>query len=120
MGADRLKQTSRNDEEIKKSIIQKFFPKGRENALHQKELAEIHDIKPQEVKELAIKGRIIGVPVLSDSCGYWVSDKKEEIQKFVHSHEKYGRTCFKSVKALKETLKVIEGQESLELEEAEK
>lgn len=115
-----MKQTKRNDEEIKKSVIQKFFPKGRENALHQKELAEILDISPQEVKELAIKGREIGVPILSDSCGYWFSDNKEEIQKFVNSHEKYGRTCFKSVKALKETLKVMQGQKTFELEEKEK
>ena len=115
-----MKQTKRNDEEIKKSIIHKYFPKGRENALHQKELAEINEIKPQEVKELAMKGREYGLPILSDSCGYWISDDNEEIQKYIRTHEKYGRTCFKSVKALKQSLKVIKGQKSLELEETEK
>ena len=44
-----------DDTKIRISIIAKYFPKGRDNALHQKEIADIHDIEPQDVKELAKK-----------------------------------------------------------------
>lgn len=109
-----------DDTKIRISIIAKYFPKGRDNALHQKEIADIHDIEPQDVKELAKKGREYGLPVLSDSCGYWISNDDEEIRSFVKSHEKYGRTCFKTVKALKQSLKVVKGQKTIEDDEEDK
>ena len=102
-----------DDIEIKKSIIKKHFPIGRENARHQKELADILGIESQHVKELAQKGREYGVPVLSDKCGYWISNDTEEIESFIKKQEKYGRTCFKSVKPLKELLNVLKGQKTI-------
>lgn len=106
-----------NDIRIRKSIIEKQFPKGRENALHQKELANILDLEPQHIKELAQKGRTYGIPILSDSCGYWISDNIEEIQAFIKKQEKYGRTCFRSVKPLKRLLNVLNGQKTIDEEE---
>ena len=102
-----------DDIEVKKSIIEKHFPKGRENALHQKTLADNLGIEAQHVKELAQKGREYGVPVLSDRRGYWISDDSEEILSFIKKQEKYGRTCFKSVKPLKELLNVLTGQKTI-------
>ncbi len=90
------------------------IPKGKENAIHQQELAKILGLNMWQVKKAIQKERRNGAVILSDQNGYWISDDKEEIKAFLVSMRKQAISRFNSTKAINNSLREIEGQECLD------
>lgn len=89
------------------------IPKGKENAVHNEELANQFGVSIGVIKKQIQEAREQEIPIVSAKDGYWQTDDREELQDFINSMEKQGKKRLKTIKALKRTLKGIEGQESL-------
>lgn len=89
------------------------IPKGKENAVHNEELAKQFGVSIHIIKKQVQEARNKGVPIVSDYHGYWITDDRAEIRAFIESMEKHGKKRLKTIKALKNTLNNIEGQNSL-------
>lgn len=89
------------------------IPKGKENAVHNDELAKQFGVSIHTIKKQVQDARNKKIPIVSDSHGYWLTDDRDEIKAFIGSMEKQGKKRLKTIKALKRTLNNIEGQNSL-------
>ena len=89
------------------------IPKGKENAVHNEELAKKFGVSTTKIKNLIHEAREHGVPIASGMLGYWITEDREEIQKFVNSMDKSAIKRIATTKALKHMLSVTEGQITL-------
>ena len=89
------------------------IPKGKCKAIHNGELAKQFGVSIHTIKKHIQEARMQGIPIVSDTSGYWITDDREELKAFIDSMEKQGKKRFKTIKALKRTLNDIEGQNSL-------
>lgn len=89
------------------------IPKGKDNAIHTEELARQFGVSMHIIKKYVQEARDCGIPISSDKNGYWLTNDRAELQKFVDTMEKQGKKRLKTVRALKDTLKKTEGQKSL-------
>lgn len=86
------------------------IPKGKENALHNEELARQLGVSPTKVKRMIQDAREQGMPIVSSKCGYWITEDREELKVFANSMEKQAKMRFLSIKAIKHTLSGTDGQ----------
>ena len=101
------------DQKTKEQVIA-AIPTDKKNAVHQWEIARKLNISETKVK-LAIKeARKQGIYILSDRCGYWLSNDREEIAQFVKATEKQGLSRFSVTKNMRQSLKTGEGQLSMD------
>ena len=54
-----------------------FIPKGRENAISNRELALQLKIDKRQVRQIIEDSRQRGNPICSDDCGYWIGGRKD-------------------------------------------
>ena len=90
--------------------ILEFIPVGKENALHQEELANIMGIPCDRVKARVREARKKGAEILSGVCGYYLPKDDEERAAFVSMITKQAFTRLKTAKPIKSSLKEIKGQ----------
>lgn len=90
--------------------IIEIIPIGKDNALHQEQLAEIMGVSRDTVKHLVREARKNGAEILSGVHGYYFPKDDEERSAFVHMLTKQATTRLKTVKPIKYTLKEIKGQ----------
>ena len=64
------------------------IPKNKENAIHNEELAKQFGVSMHTIKTPVQEARDIGIPIVSDSNGYWYTDDRNELKVFVNSMEK--------------------------------
>ena len=88
-------------------------PKGKENAIHLNDLAAQLNMHPTKVKRCINAARQQGEFILSDLCGYWRSETKEEMRCFVRMMKKQAISRLKAIKAINTNLKKFDGQMSL-------
>lgn len=70
----------------KKSAIHIFlreYHKGKENAIHSKELQKVFDMDGRAIRRKISSLRKDGVPICSDEDGYYYADNQQEINKTV-------------------------------------
>lgn len=91
-------------EKVKASV-----PKGKANAIHLNELAELLNMHPAAVKK-AIKEARKTEPIVSGQRGYWIAESREEMEVFVKSMHKQAISRLSSSKFINENLKQLEGQ----------
>lgn len=60
--------------------IAALIPKGRKNAIHQGQLADLLGVSRQELKAQIRKERLSGSPILSDNHGYWTAESEAEVE----------------------------------------
>lgn len=97
----------------KVDALLRIMPYGKENAVHNEVLSRQLEISRKGVKDLVREARQQGIPIVSSTCGYWISGDKEELQDFVNRMDKQAKKHFISVRAIKRTLNNTEGQISL-------
>lgn len=103
---------------MKKQIdIVKHIQIGKANAIHQIELAESLGIEPSHVKSLVRKAREDGEQIISGSQGYWMAESDDEAKQFIDKFEKNGVRRIKTVKSMKDSLKIPKGQKTLKQED---
>lgn len=71
-------------------IVLSAIPKGKENALFQKDLASSLGMKKREFRWSVNHLRLSGVPICSSpECGYWVADTMEDVKEFIRFLNSY-------------------------------
>lgn len=93
--------------------IEKYIPIGKENAIHQGELAEVVGVSVRKLKEMITDARLEGVMICSNGNGYFIAKNRDEAQAFYISMRKQALTRLKSIKLIRHKLREIEGQISL-------
>lgn len=93
--------------------ICEIIPIGKENAIHQEELANIMGVTKQAAKAMVCKARKSGAEILSGNRGYYFAKDDEERKEFVAMQSKQAYTRLKTIKPINTTLNTIEGQLSL-------
>lgn len=90
------------------------IPKGKHNAIHQKELSEKLGVKPAKVKRMVQEARQRGLlDILSGKEGYWIADNDQERKAFETMLRKQAITRLKTTKPIRDNLKSYKGQISL-------
>lgn len=93
--------------------IEDIIPTGRENAIHQAELAKLLNVSPRRVKELVREARGNGVEILSGKQGYWLAKNDQERKAFIAMSRAQAITRLKTIKPIKDILAAYEGQITL-------
>lgn len=93
--------------------IERVIPIGKENAIHQEELASLLGVSPATVKKMVREARQRGVEILSGTQGYWLAKDDNERREFVSLLSKQAFTRLKTTKPIKSSLQEINGQISL-------
>ncbi len=89
------------------------IPVGKENAIHQKDLAYRLGIKPADAKMMVRKARQQGLQILSGTDGYWFAADEEEKRIFVNTMRKQALSRLKTASPINKTIPHIQGQISL-------
>ena len=90
------------------------IPVGRFNAIHFKDGALKMGVTEGGFKNLVRKARKDGAFILSDTCGYWQSDDRAEVQAFLDSMYKQAKSRFSSTKSMRNYMSEVQGQLSIE------
>lgn len=86
---------------------------GRENAVHLSELSELLGIRPETVKSNIRKARAQGEQILSGSCGYWLAESPDEMQRYVNMMRRQALSRLVTIKPIRNTLEQVNGQINL-------
>lgn len=90
-----------------------IIPKGKENAIHQEELARRLGTTADNAKKLVRLARAQGLQILSGKCGYWIAENDAEKSEFVNLMRAQAFSRLRSAKPIRNTLNNISGQISL-------
>ena len=99
--------------EIEFSVLVGLLPKGKENAIHQKDLADLLNVKPHIVKYYVHKARREGYEICSGKNGYYLPVNDDERREFYNMMKKSALSHFVSAKPVKHTLDTSSDQLSL-------
>lgn len=91
-------------------FLREYVPVGKENAIHLPELAERTRKNQRSLKILIRNARLEGIPILSDSTGYWISNDKEEQRAYLAMVTKDATSRMKTVSHLRKTLRIPDSQ----------
>lgn len=94
-------------------ILERVIPIGKENAIHQEELASRLGVTPATAKIMVREARQRGLQILSGTCGYWLAENNLEKREFVLLMRKQAFSRLESAKPINSTLNEIDGQISL-------
>lgn len=88
---------------------------GKENAIHQTELAAAVGVSASRVKKIIRGLRQGGFSIISDASGYYMAETREEIRRFIGSMSKQAASRFDIVSGIKQAaeLNEIDGQMSI-------
>ena len=93
--------------------LKHIIPTGKENAIHQSELADRLGVTPATAKEMVREARKDGLCILSGVNGYWIAENDSEKRAFISLMHKQAVSRFESAKLIKSTLSDANGQISL-------
>lgn len=93
--------------------LESVIPIGKENAIHQEELAKRLSVKPAVAKLMVRQARQQGLEICSGTQGYWLAENDIERKEFVNMMRKQALSRLKSAKPINSTLNTINGQISL-------
>ena len=82
--------------------ITKHIPHGRENAVNLGTLCERLGVGQTCIKRAIRKARKQGMPILSGHSGYWISDDKEEIERFNNLLKGQALARFATIKGIRQ------------------
>lgn len=89
------------------------IPTGKDNAIHQEELAEIMGVKPAAAKHMVMMARREGIEIISGREGYWFTDNDKERMEFLNTMRRQAYSRLISSKPTKIVLNETKGQISL-------
>lgn len=93
--------------------LQSVIPTGKENAIHQTQLANILGVQPTRAKKMIQEARRQGAQIMSSKCGYWLAETDAEMQEYVDRMRREALSRLATIKPIKHTLNEVKGQMSL-------
>ena len=100
-----------NDNTI--DMLRAVIPKGKDNAKHQKELADIMGVSTYIFKKYVQNARRKGMNICSGNEGYWITENEAELKAFNNMLKKQALTRLKTTKPIRDSLKEYKGQLTL-------
>lgn len=97
-----------NDDNI--DMLKAVIPTGKDNAKHQKELADIMGVSTYTFKKYVQNARRKGVNICSGNDGYWITENEAELKAFNNMLKKQALTRLKTTKPIRDSLKEYKGQ----------
>lgn len=82
--------------------ILNHIPHGRENAVNLGTLCDRLGVGPTAIKKAIREERKKGTPILSGREGYWISNDKEEIERFNNVLRGQAIARFATIKGIRE------------------
>ena len=89
------------------------IPTSKENAIHQKALAEKLGVNASTLKKYIQLARRNGINICSGNEGYWLAENEADIKAFENMLRKQALTRLKTTKPIRDSLKEYKGQMSL-------
>jgi Mn-dependent DtxR family transcriptional regulator len=93
--------------------IQSVLPTGKENAIHQTQLANMLGVQTSTAKKMIQNARRQGAQIMSSKCGYWLAETDAEMQEYVDRMHREAISRLATIKPIKHTLNEVKGQMSL-------
>ncbi len=93
--------------------IRKLIPLGKENAIHQEELAKILGVSCGKAKLMVKDARNNGAEIISSVRGYYFPKDDEERKEYVKTQKKQALARLSTIKPISDSLKEFKGQISL-------
>lgn len=84
--------------------IVSLLSKGKENAIHMEELANILGVSTYTVKTLVKKARLEGELICSDADGYYIASNKGEADATVKTFKQQSKSHFACTSALEKSI----------------
>ncbi len=100
-------------EELTNKLLS-ILPWGKENAVHQYELADSLGVSADVLKGIIKRARRDEQPILSGNSGYWLSDNPEEIREFAHSLKGESFSMMKTAEGLEKAAEREEEAQAIE------
>jgi hypothetical protein len=100
-------------------MIKELLPSGKDNAIQTKELMKLCGLDKRQMIKQIHKERAAGAVICSTTAGaggYYMPASLQEAQECLDSMESRGKSIFSCIKALRDYVKQIEGQECLDLD----
>ena len=92
----------------------KVLPTGKENGIHQNDLAVFLGVTPRKVKKIVQTARIdYNIIICGDGAGYYFPKDKEEAEKWCKSMTKQALKRLVSIRHLRRLLREYNGQMNL-------
>ena len=91
--------------------IAELLSKGQNNAISTRELCDVTGLCKRDLREQVRRERLAGAVILSrreNGGGYYLPETKEEIQAFINTMGKQGRSIFSARKSAAAALKEME------------
>lgn len=85
--------------------LARIIPTGKENAIHQEELARVLGVSTAMAKIMVREARQNGVVILSGVQGYWIPKDDTERKRFVATLKKQAFTRMKTAKQIQQDTK---------------
>ncbi|MBR6172759.1 MAG: winged helix-turn-helix transcriptional regulator [Eubacterium sp.] len=89
------------------------IPYGKENAIHQKELAARLGISVSTLKKRIRQARCNNIEIISSKAGYYFPNDEAERRDFVTMQEKQAKTRFATSKRLRDVVKAFDRMEGI-------
>lgn len=93
--------------------LKQIIPNGKENGIHQSELAERLGVNRSTVQKMVHDARINGIPILSGRVGYYFAKNDAEKREFIAWQSQQAYTRLSTIKPIRVRDKGIKGQMSL-------
>lgn len=94
--------------------IETYLFTGRENAIHQKDLAIILGVTPDRVKKMVKDARDNGSKIISGTEGYWLPKDNEELKHFYFMIRKQAITRLETIRQIRPIIQDVGGQIDLD------
>ena len=94
--------------------LERYLPIGKENAIHQKDMAHNIGVTPATIKIMVRDARKKGAQILSGNCGYWIAKDDFEKKELVEIMRKKALTLSENARLINNTIGRINAPKSLE------
>ena len=92
-----------------------LLPHGKSRAVSMKHLSDVFGCTERDVRSMIHRARCNGAAIAGDSAGYYIPETREELQRWVRLAKKRSLSGLKALKAARQQLRELEGQESLDV-----
>ena len=93
------------EKKVRINAIMAFMPKGRENGVSMRYIAQMTGMSEREVRSAVNEARLAGHMIVGDDCGYYVAGSVEELVVYFFRLRKHAKTTQSILRKVKRGLK---------------
>ena len=97
------------------SSITDLLPHGKAHAVSMSHLADVFGCSERDIRSMIHQARCDGAIIAGDSSGYYLPETREELMRWYRLAKKRSLSGLKDLKAARQQLRELEGQQSLDV-----